>query len=327
MFYGIDGPWTLDTRYVVDNSGALTVGAGRTSKQKVGKSHMAVCAWGRSYYALDLSDIDTPALKFHIDPATQKVYSGSSSKTFSQLQYMGQSWSKPSIAWVNWGGVRKRVMFVGGYDAGGVDGDARDSSRVKGIYGGYENHDYNQSNQKGAGVYMFDADDGDLLWWASNNASETSATTVAEGVITTKHSNLQYSVTSQIRTVDRDGDELIDHIYFGDLGGQLFRIDFDNKQNVIGAVPQTPVRLLDLNDDASDRSKARASMICQVSLYIVRGEVFALISIGSGNRSEPLRDYSTTEAGHDYDAIYNIYDKDVARRDLLHERLLQLIQV
>ncbi|WP_180111952.1 PilC/PilY family type IV pilus protein [Acinetobacter sp. YH12136] len=315
MFYGIDGPWTLDTRYVVDNSGALTVGAGRTSKQKGWQiAYGGLRMGGRSYYALDLSDIDTPALKFHIDPATQKVYSGSSSKTFSQLQYMGQSWSKPSIAWVNWGGVRKRVMFVGGgYDAGGVDGDARDSSRVKGIYGGYENHDYNQSNQKGAGVYMFDADDGDLLWWASNNAPETSATTVAEGVITTKHSNLQYSVTSQIRTVDRDGDELIDHIYFGDLGGQLFRIDFDNKQNVIGAVPQTPVRLLDLN--AAEKSPRFYDMP-SFSLYSSSGETFALISIGSGNRSQPLQDFSAADSSYDYDAIYNIYDKDVARRDL-----------
>lgn len=37
--------------------------------------------------------------------------------------------------------------------------------------------------------------------------------------------------------------------------------------------------------------------------------------MGSGNRSKPLAEY-TVGSLYDYDAIYNIYDKDVARRDL-----------
>lgn len=316
LFYGIDGAWALDTRYVVDASGNLTVGNGRTTSQKGWQiAYGGLRMGGRSYYALDLSDINSPTLKFHIDPATQKVYSGSSSKSFSELQYMGQSWSKPSIAWVNWGGVRKRVMFVGGgYDAGGDDGDARKNG-VKGLYEGYESHIYNQPNKKGAGVYMFDADNGDLLWWASANASSTSVVTTESGVIATQHNDLKYSVASQIRTVDRDGDDLVDHLYFGDLGGQVFRIDLDNKQGKIGAVPKTPVRLLNLN--AAEKSPRFYDMP-SFSLYNAGGETFALISIGSGNRSEPLRDYTTTTAGYDYDSIYNVYDKDVARRDLFN---------
>lgn len=316
LYYGVDGPWALDTRYVVDTSGNLTVGNGRTVSQKGWQTaYGGLRMGGRSYYALDLSNINNPNLKFHIDPASQKVYSGSSSKTFTQLQYMGQSWSKPSIAWVNWGGTRKRVMFVGGgYDAGGDDGDAR-TNGIKGTYAGYENHNYAQTNKKGAGVYMFDADSGDLLWWASANASSTSAATTESGVIATKHNDLKYSVTSQIRTVDRDGDELVDHLYFGDLGGQVFRIDLDNKQTKIGAVPKTPVRLLNLN--AAEKSPRFYDMP-SFSLYNANGETFALISIGSGNRSQPLQDFSASDSAYDYDAIYNIYDKDVARRDLFN---------
>ncbi|WP_180013463.1 PilC/PilY family type IV pilus protein [Acinetobacter sp. YH16031] len=316
LYYGVDGSWALDTRYVVDTSGNLTVGNGRTVSQKGWQTaYGGLRMGGRSYYALDLSNINSPTLKFHIDPASQKVYSGSSSKTFTQLQYMGQSWSKPSIAWVNWGGTRKRVMFVGGgYDAGGDDGDAR-TNGVKGTYAGYENHNYAQTNKKGAGVYMFDADNGDLLWWASANASSTSAATTESGVIATKHNDLKYSVTSQIRTVDRDGDELVDHLYFGDLGGQVFRIDLDNKQTKIGAVPKTPVRLLNLN--AAEKSPRFYDMP-SFSLYNASGETFALISIGSGNRSQPLQDFSAGDSAYDYDAIYNIYDKDVARRDLFN---------
>ncbi|WP_411683947.1 pilus assembly protein PilY [Acinetobacter indicus] len=313
LYYGIDGPWALYTQYVADSSGNLVVGTGRNSQKGMQIAYGGLRMGGRSYYALDLSDINSPELKFHIDPASKKVYSSNSSTTFSELEYMGQSWSKPAITWINWGGERKRVMFVGGgYDAGGTDGDAR-TNGVKGLYSGYENHDYNQTNKIGAGVYMFDADNGDLLWWASDNASASSAITKNDGVIATKHSNLKYSVTSEIRTVDRDGDDLVDHIYFGDLGGQLFRIDFDNKQNTKGAVPKAPIQLLNLN--AAEKSPRFYDMP-SFSLYNQNGDIFAVISIGSGNRSQPLRDYTTTLAGYDYDAIYNIYDKDVARRDL-----------
>src|SRR5690606_20600107 len=108
----------------------------------------------------------------------------------------------------------------------------------------------NPTKSKGAGVYMFDADNGDLLWWASDNVTSTSAADTNIGVIATKHADLKYSVVSEIRTVDRDGDDLIDHLYFGDLGGQLFRVDFDNKQKIKGAIPKTPIKLLSLNAGA-----------------------------------------------------------------------------
>ena len=316
LYYGIDGPWNLYTQYVVDSSGSLVVGNGRTTSQKgMQIAYGGLRMGGRSYYALDLSNINSPELQFHIDPATQKVYSGIKSTTFNPLQYMGQSWSKPSIGWVNWGGERKRVMLVGGgYDAGGDDGDAR-TGGVKGLYSGYEAHDYEQENKIGAGVYMFDADNGDLLWWASDNVTSTSAADTNTGVIATKHTDLKYSVVSEIRTVDRDGDDLIDHIYFGDLGGQLFRVDFDNKQKLKGAVPKTPVKLLTLNDGAKS---PRFYDMPGFSLYNQNGETFAVISQGSGNRSTPMKDFSSTEAGYDYDAIYNVYDKDVARRDLFN---------
>ena len=323
LYYGVDGPWALYTQYVIDSSGNLVVGSGRTASQTgMQIAYGGLRMGGRSYYALDLSNINSPELKFHIDPATKKVYSGSTAKTFNELAYMGQSWSKPTIGWVNWKGTRKRVMFVGGgYDAGGVDGDARytdpdDNTKLKkGAYAGYENHNYNQTNKKGAGVYMFDADNGDLLWWASDNASSTSTAGTNSGVIATKHADLKYSVVSEIRTVDRDGDDLTDHIYFGDLGGQLFRIDFDNKQNTMGAVPKTPIRLLDLNAGAKS---PRFYDMPGFSLYNQGGETFAVVSIGSGNRSTPLGDFTSSDTTYDYDSIYNVYDKDVARRDLFN---------
>lgn len=291
LFYGIDGPWTAYTEYVIDNSGNLTVGSGKGGQKGVQDVYGGLRMGGKSYYALNLQDINKPKLKFHIDP------SGSCSNS-NPLGCMGQSWSKPTIGFVNWGGKRTRVMFVGGgYDMA------------------YENPAYNQINKIGAGVYMFAAEDigttkaGDLLWWGSANAT-SSANTTTSGVIGTHHAEMQYSVVSEIRSVDRNGDDLIDHIYFGDLGGQIFRVDFDNTQSTIGKIVKTPVRLFD--GHVSGGKSPRFYDMPAFSLYSNNGNIFAIISQGSGNRSKPL----FADSSYGYDAIYNIYDKDVSRKNL-----------
>lgn len=319
LFYGVDGPWTTYTEYVVkevdtDGNATLSVGTGLDSQQGIQMAYGGLRMGGRSYYALDLTNMDDPKLKFQISPADKKVFYNGSSKSFDQLQYMGQSWSKPTIAWVKWGGARKRVMLVGGgYDAGGDDGDAR-TSGVKGAYSGYEVDTYSQTNKKGGGVYMFDADNGELLWWASANAASTSAVSATSGVMSTKDANLQYSVVSQIRAEDRNSDGLVDHLYFGDLGGQLFRIDLDNTASTLGAFAKSPKLLLNLH--ASNGTSPRFYEMPAFSVYDYAGKTFAVISIGTGNRSKPLVDYTVGTTGRDYDAVYNIYDKDVTDRDL-----------
>lgn len=308
LYYGIDGPWTAYTEYVIDASGNLTVGSGKGINQQ-GKQivYGGLRMGGRSYYALDLQNINDPKLKFHISPAEGKVYNNTNptGKAYSELAKMGQSWSKPTIAWVNWAGKRKRVMFVGGgYDAGGTDGNANN--------GGYESDTYNQTNQIGGGVYMFDADDGTPLWWASANATNTTT-----GVIGLKSDDLKYSVVSQIRTEDRDGDGLADHLYFGDLGGQLFRIDLDNKASTNASFAKVPRLLLNLHKaSGTTGTSPRFYEMPAFSIYDYAGTTFAVVSIGSGNRSMPLKDYTVGTTGYDYDAVYNVYDKDVAARDL-----------
>lgn len=288
LFYGIDGAWTAYTEYVINGSGELTVGTGLGSQKGVQDVYGGLRMGGKSYYALDLKNMNAPELKFHIDPENQKIHTKSTSKTVSELQYMGQSWSKPTIGFVNWNGKRTRVMFVGGgYDMG------------------YESVDYNPTTSKGNGVYMFDANNGDLLWWASASATNKNTFPMAK-----KHDDLKYSVVSQIRTVDRDGDELVDHIYFGDLGGQIFRVDFDNKQKLAADLAKTPVRIF--NGHLASGKSPRFYDMPAFSLYSDNGSIFAVVSQGSGNRSKPLFSDST----YNYDAMYNIYDKDVARKDL-----------
>src|SRR5699024_6288876 len=139
---------------------------------------------------------------FHIDPA---------SATSGALSYMGQSWSKPTLAYIKWNGERKLAMIVGGgYDAQ------------------YESPTFTNSTKgavKGSGVYIFDAENGKLLWWGSSNAGNRDGT--ATGGVETKIDGMVNSIPSRVKTVDRDGDGLVDHLYVGDLGGKVFRVDLN----------------------------------------------------------------------------------------------------
>src|SRR5690606_9401886 len=54
LYYGVDGPWSLYTQYVVDGTGNLVVGDGRTASQKgMQMAYGGLRMGGRSYYALD----------------------------------------------------------------------------------------------------------------------------------------------------------------------------------------------------------------------------------------------------------------------------------
>lgn len=324
MYYGVDGPWTTYTEYVIDKNNAdlLSVGEGKPytvveGNQNVNKAvngkqivYGGLRMGGKGYYALNLANIGDPKLQFQINP-NQNTCS-----TSNPLGCMGQSWSKPTITWVNWKGSKKLVMFVGGgYDAEGINtGNANQKSTDK--YRGYEYSDYVQSNKVGAGVYMFDALDGSLLWWTGANATANASTFIAKPA-----AEMKYSVVSQIRTIDRDSDGLTDHLYFGDLGGQVWRVDLNNSAGTeTDLFARTPTRILNLN---KGKFSPRFYETPAFSTYSQNGTIFGLISIGSGNRSKPLIEYtySTTTTGtvsdYSYDGVFNIYDKDVARDNLL----------
>lgn len=306
MYYGVDGPWTSYTSYVpTGTEGYLTVGSGKNNAKGRQWVYGGLRMGGRSYYALDLGNMDNPTLKFRINP--DNAISG------SPLAYMGQSWSKPTIAWVNWKGIRKLVMFVGGgYDAGGTTGNG-----VNGVYQGYEDDSYNQTSKIGAGIYMFDADNGDLLWWTGANVTADSNTRT--GINAKRQTDMKYSVVSRISTVDRNSDGLVDHLYFGDLGGQVWRVDIDNTllSSSTAAFAKNVTRLLNLN-----LANGKSPRFYDAPVFTVYNEPtigrFAVVNIGSGNRSKPLADYTGDEAatGRYFDAVYALYDKDVTSNKL-----------
>ena len=313
LYYGMDGEWVAHTVYVSKSDGTLTV---KEASRNVPDSNKVETLngkqWvyggmrmgGRSYYALDLTDIDKPKVKFHIDPANGKVYSQShpSGQAYPALTKMGQSWSKPSLGYINWQGQRKLVMIVGGgYDAGGDDGDGLKANGIRTGYAGYEDYKYNQKNKIGAGVYMFDADTGDLLW----NADASSNT------------DLEYSIASQIRTIDRNNDGLIDHLYFGDLAGQAFRVDLKNDGGTTFTTQTTKILGLHQTNGTSPRFYTLPAFTAHSSAgsTSIFGGNTVVVTFVSGSQSSPL--LATTDSSQKKDSIdlqfdgaYGIFDYD-----------------
>ncbi len=302
MAYGIDGAWTIYSEYAYGmkavSSGSVsseivaTVGEIKSDGKVVAKgkqiAYGGLRMGGRSYYALDLSDISQPKLKFHIDPDRNRIISLQADGTYktttnTALAAMGQSWSKPTITSIMYKGAAKRVMIVGG----GYDMEYEKTAPVI------------SNTTKGRMVYMFDADNGDLIWYAGGDNQSTSC-----GSGDTNHGMKMkelYSVVSRINAVDRDGDGVTDHLYFGDLGGQVWRIDlskdFGTKDGGCGSYSM-------LFKDTNSRFYEAPNF----SVYGYE-QPLAVISIASGNRSLPYSDKNSSST------VYNLFDQDVVRRN------------
>ena len=325
LFYGIDAPWVAHTKYTTKTSGLLTVNASdRTLTDEDDSEKLSGYQWvygglrmgGKSYYALDLSDIQNPKLKFHINPDAIDAS--------QPLKRMGQSWSKPTLAYVNWGGAKKLVMFVGGgYDAKGTVVCTADTTKTN---KGYECPTYQQNNKEGAGVYMFDANNGELLWWSS---VDNNSTPVDSDIRFTENADLKYSVVSQINTIDRNSDGLVDHLYFGDLAGQAFRVDINNAPKLTGTPTVGDLknnfvkRVVTLfSEQVSSGLSPRFYEMPSVSIHVdpVTGKSFAAVAYSSGNRSSPL--IGTVTAGESTitasakDGVFVVYDNDVVSKNL-----------
>lgn len=295
FYYGIDGPWTAHTVYEPNFYNATVNGEtvqrdGLQVKANSNWSHQYVYGGlrmgGRSYYGLNLSDIEKPKLMFHIDPTN--------ASSTNPISYMGQSWSKPTIAYIKWNGQRKLAMIVGGgYDAQ------------------YESPTFTNStvnNVKGNGVYIFDAENGKLLWWGS--ASTTDKNGDKDGGASTEITDMVNSIPSRVKTADRDGDGLVDHIYVGDLGGKVFRIDLNQNHKADDANNKFVLNAFTFADVAeTGKNPPRFYEAPTFTMHTnPKGKKFAVISLASGDRSSPLKSESTAQ-----DMILGFYDSGVTQ--------------
>lgn len=301
-YFGVDAPWLVTTDYKYD----LPAQATETTAAKSGKvtvddstgkgmfAYGGLRMGGEAFYGMDITKSTTPKVLFTITP---EGLNGQASTDFERL---GQIWSKPTAARIRQTKDAEPIdvlIFGGGYDIQ------------------YESDDYvatSTTPAKGNAIYIINADTGALI--TSLTVSNNSA--------------MIHSITGEISILDRDNDGLMDHIYAADLGGQVFRADFENARpekfgfNAVNNFSNKRVtRILDTTPSAAANKKFAYRFYERpvVSFYrsaggTNNGNIFALINVISGNRSAPL---STLRSSNDTaNRVYGIIDTDVGRSDL-----------
>jgi type IV pilus assembly protein PilY1 len=224
---------------------------------------------GRHYYALDISDPENPKFLWQIN--------GGQGGDFDK---MGESWSPMSLAKVRWGDSGKTkvvLLFGGGYDA-------QEDNRAT-----------RAPNDMGNSVYMIDPETGKLLWSASDSGASTTLT------------DMTSAITSEIKTIDYDADQITDFFFVSDLGGRVWR--FDLNANITTPISKTNFIagagvIFDANKN--NTSYQRFYDAPSVSYFSDKEtqENFLTVSIGSGFRAHPLQVASQ-------DSFYIIKDHNI----------------
>ena len=186
------------------------------------------------------------------DPTSPK-YKWKISPSESGYARLGQSWSRPVLTTID---GQKVLIFGGGYDPAQDDKTSRSADSM------------------GNAVYIANADTGALIW------SVSSAT---GGQV---KSDMQYAIPSALRVVDMDANGSADRIYFGDMGGQLWRVDIDETK-LNSSSGATVTRLANFNNGSTSGNR---KFFYPPAVAITRhgADEFLSVAIGSGNRSHPL---------------------------------------
>lgn len=304
---GLDGAWVADSLYTAKK--ASSPSDDNVVKARQMNIYGGLRMGGESYYGLDVLDPTAPKFLFRV---------GRDQSDFSR---MGQSWSKPVLANIRLNNQIKRVMIVGGgYDQCYENPKFSLGSSVSTT----EFPDISCNNKtaaQGNAVYMIDANTGARLWWASNTGANTNNT------------NMKHSIVSRISAIDRDGDGLIDHLYYGDLGGQVFRADLNNTVGTTAAnFGKRVVRLANLATDTNGNSltlgkNPRFYEAPTVTIHDQGSTTFMLVGLASGNRSTPLDVFPLQgrEGMLPFNAlndrlvnnVYGVIDRDFIKRDLI----------
>lgn len=212
---------------------------------------------GSSYFALDVTEKDSPRLLWRRGPA--------------QLPGIGQSWSTPTITRVNVAGATQNAeklvaIFGGGYDPT------------------QDNVPYN-TDDVGNRLFIVDLESGALLWRAGP----------ASGAGYDPGANLQLarmnnSIPADVRVIDLANDGFADRMYASDTGGRIWRFDIYNGQPANSLVTGGVFASLGVADGtgSSPVDARRFFYAPDVSQGRVGSSTFFTLSTGSGMRGRPL---------------------------------------
>ncbi len=211
---------------------------------------------GRSIYALNLSNPDAPVFMWQIK--------GGVTAGFDRL---GQTWSTPRPAQmlVN-GSVKNVLMFGGGYD---------DSTQ--------DNVGTPLKATKGNGIFIVDAEDGSLILEIGNKGSGAHM----------ELTGMDYSIPADLAMFSSYADGLINRIYVGDTGGQVWRIDLNgvsSSGNRRGSSLGGRLAILG-NPDSAEHARRffyRPDIVQDYESTFSAHPEYDLVVLGSGFRPGPL---------------------------------------
>lgn len=261
--YGVDGPISF---YVRDQDGTIKPGDGDKMLISFGLRR-----GGQSLYGMDLTNPDSPQLKWVVDASVAG---------FEEMTY---SFSQPVMRMLRWGSaeadLKPVVIFGAGYDQDNKDTPPAAAEPVVGT-----------NDTRGNAIYIVDADTGALVWKVTGDASATCG------------ANCQYtaamtdSIASDVSAI-ADSSGALYRIYVGDTGGNVWRVDITDGVNYSRShhdVTQWQAHhMLQLGRHADgDGNLAQDRRFFHApDLVSARDELgrYIAVVIGSGNRAHPLQ--------------------------------------
>ncbi len=232
---------------------------------------------GRFIYAIDVSVPTAPVFMWR--------------KSFSDSEFdeLGQTWSLPKVALVK-GYANPVLIFGGGYDP--AEDDEPPSTRTM-----------------GRGVYVLDAKSGELVWKATIgdvNACGVTGVTLTNGAAQAacQLMGMTHSIPSDIAIMDRNLDGKSDRLYFGDMGGNVWRVDFESdvlntpeywratKVAALGCLTGTCP-----SSGTTPRKFLFPPSVLNFGNTGVPGSYDALL-LGSGDREHPLRNTTNLQSSY-----------------------------
>ncbi|WP_350587785.1 PilC/PilY family type IV pilus protein [Psychrobacter sp. 78a-MNA-CIBAN-0178] len=280
--FGVDAPWTSSSVLEYDFSGTP-----KKVKATSVKAYGGLRMGGKGVYGLDLTTKDKPTFLF------------SKNTTDAGFSRLGQVWSEPTVAKIRMKKGTKYeskdvIIVAGGYDT------CYENPSFKLQTSGDNTSCDKKTQAEGNAVYILDASDGSIISSISGSDSGTNHTKVT---------SMNHSVVGGITALDRDDDGNIDHLYYADLGGSVYRVDLNAGAANANLVKRV-VRVLKASSDDQTvpyRFYERPIVSFYTSPY---QEIFASVTVASGDRSTPLSMLRDTDNPN---YLFNLFDYDIAQ--------------
>ena len=233
--------------------------------------YIAMRRGGRFIYALDVSVPTAPKFLWKHSNADAG---------FSEL---GQTWSQPKVAMVK-GYASPVLIFGAGYDP------AEDSEPPL-------------ADTMGRGIFILDATTGALIWKVTYGAALSCPNASAACTLP----SMQYSIPSDITLLDHDNDGKIDRLYVGDMGGNMWRVDFEPTAGNAPANWQVEkLAALGCNTGSCALGTSPRKLMYPPEVISVTG--YDAVFAGSGDREHPLYSAAANSACKVANRLYMLKD-------------------